>query len=145
MPTVSTWRSAVPSQLKAKRLITNSSSLPQFPKKMKIIRSVEKWSTKESKPLNLFSVRHFFLLTPGSVSNTASYLRLWALSLAHNQLAKVFMEMILLPAISSQSGPVLNTIKMSIAFVVFAMVTFAVILVMDMMECFLHALRWVFF
>ena len=51
------------------------------------------------------------------------------------------MEMILLPAISSQSGPVLNTIKMSIAFVVFAMVTFAVILVMDMMECFLHALR----
>lgn len=41
----------------------------------------------------------------GTVSNTASYLRLWALSLAHGQLSEVIFELILKSsAISGYKG-----------------------------------------
>ena len=78
----------------------------------------------------------------GTVSNTASYLRLWALSLAHGQLAKVFMVQILQPALNS-GGP----LKLFFAFPVWASITFGVLLCMDLLECFLHVLRlhWVEF
>lgn len=80
--------------------------------------------------------------TLGSVSNTASYLRLWALSLAHSQLAKVFYDKTLKSSIDSGSF-----FGMIIVYVIFAHLTFGVLLCMDVMECFLHTLRlhWVEF
>lgn len=80
--------------------------------------------------------------TLGSISNTASYLRLWALSLAHAQLAKVFFEKALLGFVHQGS-----LIMVIIGFFIFANITFFVLLCMDLMECFLHTLRlhWVEF
>ena len=83
----------------------------------------------------------------GSISNTASYLRLWALSLAHGQLAKVFLDMIFGWTIKDSESSIVSSFVIIIGFVFFFMVTLAVILIMDTMECFLHALRlhWVEF
>ena len=83
----------------------------------------------------------------GTVSNTASYLRLWALSLAHSQLAVVFFSKIVVFIGNISKSWVLNGFLLVIAFPIFAGVTALVLLFMDMMECFLHTLRlhWVEF
>lgn len=85
----------------------------------------------------------------GTVSNTASYLRLWALSLAHGQLAEVFMGLIM-----QQYIPVFNSSSFSYT-IVFGIigwpalwgVTLGVLMLMDALECFLHTIRlhWVEF
>ena len=72
----------------------------------------------------------------GTISNTASYLRLWALSLAHSQLAEVFFELIFWSNVKTQSP-----IGIFIGFVVFGTVTLSVLMLMDLMECFLHTIR----
>ena len=83
----------------------------------------------------------------GSVSNTASYLRLWALSLAHNQLSKVILHMILGSAFQNQEYKIVSFILIIILFVFYFLATLGIIMSMDTMECFLHTLRlhWVEF
>jgi V-type H+-transporting ATPase subunit a len=78
----------------------------------------------------------------GSISNTASYLRLWALSLAHGQLSRVFLEKTIGDGIATA-----NTISIAIGLYFFLNISLGVIMAMDTMECFLHALRlqWVEF
>ncbi|XP_031130628.1 V-type proton ATPase subunit a3-like [Ipomoea triloba] len=78
----------------------------------------------------------------GAVSNTASYLRLWALSLAHSELSTVFYEKVLLLAWGYD-----NIIILVVGFIIFIFATIGVLLVMETLSAFLHALRlhWVEF
>ncbi|GMP89099.1 hypothetical protein CsSME_00040813 [Camellia sinensis var. sinensis] len=78
----------------------------------------------------------------GAVSNTASYLRLWALSLAHSELSTVFYEKVLLLAWGYD-----NIIIRLVGLTVFAFATAFILLMMETLSAFLHALRlhWVEF
>jgi V-type H+-transporting ATPase subunit a len=83
----------------------------------------------------------------GTVSNTASYLRLWALSLAHSQLAEVFFDKLLMSMGLEQDSVAAATIFLFVLFPMWASFTLFVLMCMDSMECFLHTLRlhWVEF
>jgi hypothetical protein len=81
----------------------------------------------------------------GTVSHTASYLRLWALSLAHQQLSLVFFQKTILGGLS-MSFPA-NGIALFFLYGAWFGTTVGVLLGMDVLECFLHDLRlhWVEF
>jgi len=84
----------------------------------------------------------------GTVSHTASYLRIWALSLAHQQLSLVFYQKTLCMAFAlAVDSPALAGLATFLAFGAWFGVTSGVLLGMDVLECFLHTLRlhWVEF
>merc|ERR1711951_239740 len=62
----------------------------------------------------------------GAISNTASYLRLWALSLAHSQLSDVFYNLVLMSSVQMKS-----TTAIFVGVFVWAMATFAVLMIME--------------
>jgi len=84
----------------------------------------------------------------GAISNTASYLRLWALSLAHSQLAELFKDMIL-TGIGLKSGLASpwSGLVAWFCFAAWGVISIVVLMVMENLSSFLHALRlqWVEF
>merc|ERR1711920_354144 len=81
----------------------------------------------------------------GTVSHTASYLRIWALSLAHQQLSLVFFQKTL--QMGLEMAFPMNGIMIYFMFTAWFGITLGVLMGMDVLECFLHTLRlhWVEF
>lgn len=78
-----------------------------------------------------------------TVSNTASYLRLWALSLAHAQLSEVFFNFAVVKMLDVDT----SGIAVGMGVLIWLGVTMGVLVGMEALSSFLHALRlhWVEF
>ncbi len=87
----------------------------------------------------------------GCISNTASYLRLWALSLAHGQLGEVFLTIFFTQFQAIYAVKDMSSVVAALYFFVlgfgFMFAVMCVLLMMDALEVFLHTMRlhWVEF
>jgi V-type H+-transporting ATPase subunit a len=114
-----------------------------------VVPGEEEEAKAEAEPFDMSEVVikqviHTIEFVLGCVSNTASYLRLWALSLAHAQLSEVFWNFAMVMPLSMDKGTGVLTF---LGFGVWFFASLMVLCGMESLSAFLHALRlhWVEF
>ena len=101
---------------------------------------------KASSDIIVQQIIHTIEYVLGCISHTASYLRLWALSLAHSQLAEVFFDQMLGVSLN-QTNPIMGGISLLITYPMFFGASMVILCAMEALSAFLHGLRlaWIEF